>query len=223
MDVTPPVRLAVGCFENNLAGASVDGRYWPPLSTGDNTVNREFCFIWNKPYSTTPDTSLQIDIYGSSTPMMWIMTCTRRNDPPYVSGDAANGDQFEIVANHLPSSKDLWTFNPSILTNVKQGTTVPSSFALSQNYPNPFNPTTTIRYELPVLCKVTIKIYNLLGQEVRTLENEIQSAGSHLLIWDSKNTAGVGVASGAYFARFTATPTNSDKLFSKTMKMLLMK
>jgi hypothetical protein len=219
MDANPPVRLAVGMFENNDAGASVDGRYWPPVANiGDNAVNREFCFIFNKPYSTTPDPALQVNLSNNaSMPLMWVMTCTRRSANPWIAGD-----QFEIIANHLPSSLDMWTFTPTIITSVNQ-VIVPTSFTLSQNYPNPFNPATTIRYDLPMTCKVTLKIYNILGQEIRTLGNDVQNTGQHFVIWDSKNAAGIGAASGIYFVRFIATPMNGDKLFSKTMKMLLIK
>jgi len=219
METTPPTRLAVGMFESNSAFASVDGRYWPPTSGGDNMVNREFCFIFSKPYSTTPDPALQIDFGGQvSTPLMWVMTCTRRNGDPW-----AAGDQFEIIANHPPSSNDLWVFNPSVLTTVKQAS-APYSFVLMQNYPNPFNPSTTIRYELPALSKVTITIYNLLGQKVRTLVNEIQNAGPQFLVWNSKNDAGASVASGVYFYRIEAAArSGSGGVFSVTKKMVLLR
>ena len=132
------------------------------------------------------------------------------------------GDEFEIIANHIPSSQDLWTFNPSVLTNVKQGS-VPYSFTLMQNYPNPFNPSTTIRYELSVPSKVTITIYNVLGQKVRTLVNEVQNAGPQLLVWNSKNDAG-NIASGVYFYRIQATAlSGTSGAFSAVKKMVLLR
>jgi len=76
----------------------------------------------------------------------------------------------------------------------------PSGFELSQNFPNPFNPVTTIRYGLPHAERVTLKIYDLLGNEVVTLVNkEWRAAGYHVAIWDGQNQKGRLVASGIYF------------------------
>jgi photosystem II stability/assembly factor-like uncharacterized protein len=93
-----------------------------------------------------------------------------------------------------------------------QVTGVPNEFALQQNYPNPFNPSTTIKYELPVESKVTIKIYNALGQVVKALVDEIQTAGFKTVEWDAS-----GMSSGIYFYRFQ---THS---FTETKKLLLLK
>jgi len=220
METNPPTRLSVGCLESNDAGASVDGRYWPPVANGlNNSISRELCFIFAKPYTTTADPSFNVDIlYNSTLPMMWAITCNRRDDNPWVAGD-----QFEIIANHLPSSQDVWTFSPSVLTNVRQASS-PYSFMLMQNYPNPFNPSTTIRYELPALSKVKITIYNVLGQKVRTLVNGVQNAGPQFQLWDSKNDAGRNVASGVYFYRIEAAAiTGASSAFSITKKMMLIK
>jgi len=73
-----------------------------------------------------------------------------------------------------------------------------------QNYPNPFNPATTISFNLPKSSKVTLKIYNLLGQEVRTLADHVMEAGSHSISWDGKDNSGDPVSSGVYFYRLNA-------------------
>ncbi len=93
----------------------------------------------------------------------------------------------------------------------------PVQSQLSPNYPNPFNPSTTIQYELKQASKVTLKIYNLLGQEVRTLVNAQKLSGSHSVIWDGKNNHGQRVTSGVYFYRLQAGD------FVKTRKMVLVK
>jgi hypothetical protein len=75
------------------------------------------------------------------------------------------------------------------------------SFSFSQNYPNPFNQETVIRYSLPRDGAVKLSVYNLLGQQVRTLVDEPQSADDYEVTWDGKNEQGQEVASGVYFFR----------------------
>jgi len=100
---------------------------------------------------------------------------------------------------------------------------VPSSYELSQNFPNPFNPLTTIRYGLPKEERVTLKVYNFLGQEVTTLvDDELKPAGYHAAIWDGRNKNGGAVASGVYFVRLRAGPSaGSGQVFVQTRKMAL--
>ncbi len=90
--------------------------------------------------------------------------------------------------------------------------TAPSEFALLQNYPNPFNPSTTISYAVPAKGNVSLEVYDVLGQKVMTLVNDVKDAGSHTALFD----AGV-LPSGLYFARLTVGTT------AATMKMTLMK
>ncbi len=78
---------------------------------------------------------------------------------------------------------------------------VPLDFALHQNYPNPFNPETTIRYQINQPGQVQLEIYNLLGQKIRTLVNEVQPAGAHSANWDGLDDNGRSVSSGVYVYR----------------------
>ncbi len=80
----------------------------------------------------------------------------------------------------------------------------PARFSLLQNYPNPFNPATTIRYDLPHASHITLSIYNILGQQVVTLVDEFQPAGSQSVVWDGKDRSGKPVVSGIYIYRLTA-------------------
>lgn len=95
---------------------------------------------------------------------------------------------------------------------------VPVEFELSQNFPNPFNPITTIRYGLPHSENVRIRIFDLLGREVRTLtDGEQKEAGYHIISWNGQDKNGRPVASGVYIYRFRAGK------FSQTRKMILVK
>lgn len=95
---------------------------------------------------------------------------------------------------------------------------LPSNYSLEQNYPNPFNPSTTIEFSLPKSSSVTLKVFNLLGQSVASLANHSPySAGTHKLVWDGRDAAGAGVASGVYFYRLTTDG------FTQQKKMVLLK
>ncbi len=102
------------------------------------------------------------------------------------------------------------------------GGNLPEAFALSQNYPNPFNPTTTITYALPTSAYVTLKVYNILGQEVGTLVDGSQNAGYRSAVWNAGT-----MASGVYVYRLTAVPAATHEgqagTFTQVRKMLLVK
>lgn len=93
---------------------------------------------------------------------------------------------------------------------------VPTITGLGQNYPNPFNPETWIPYQLAESSEVTIRIYNISGQLVRTLHLGRQNAGIYwsrgkAAYWDGKNNAGVQIASGVYFYHLQAGSFNATK------------
>ncbi len=95
---------------------------------------------------------------------------------------------------------------------------LPSSFELENNYPNPFNPTTTISFALPEQSEVRINVYNVNGQLVSSLINEVRPAGTFDIDFDAS-----GLASGVYIARMVAVEERSGNLFSKNIKMQLVK
>lgn len=94
---------------------------------------------------------------------------------------------------------------------------VPLRYALEQNYPNPFNPETLISFELPQREFVSLKVYNILGQEVASLVAAELSVGRHTVKWDGRDFSGRAVASGLYLYRITAGS------FSQTRKMILLR
>lgn len=87
----------------------------------------------------------------------------------------------------------------------------PIRFTLHQNYPNPFNSSTSIRYELPYAAKVTLQIFNVLGEAVQTLEADYKQAGVHSAVWTGQNKLGRRVTSGIYFYQLEIIPISSDK------------
>ena len=109
----------------------------------------------------------------------------------------------------------------SITSNTKRLQLLPAdkvfdTFALYQNYPNPFNPSTVISYSLPSQSTVKLSIYNLLGQSVKTMVSEEQSAGFYEIVWDGRDASGIQVSSGLYFYRI------ETETFSDVKKMLLL-
>ncbi len=106
---------------------------------------------------------------------------------------------------------------------VDEGENVPMSFRLSQNYPNPFNPTTALRYDLPENSRVVIKIFDMLGREVRTLVDATRPAGSYSVVWDGTNSHGSAISSGVYFCRVEITGLSSRKSFTAVRKMALVR
>ncbi len=112
-------------------------------------------------------------------------------------------DDFKVVSAGGTDNDDT---TAPVLTN-----------ALKGNYPNPFNPETTISYSVEKAGKVTLEVFNILGQKVKTLVNDSRNAGNHNVVWNGKDDAGRAVSSGVYFYRM------KNGNYSKTNKMILMK
>ena len=119
--------------------------------------------------------------------------------------DGLAGDEVEIVLN-----------DPAAAKAVVQ--TRPEAFSLADNFPNPFNPATTIQYALPQAADVELTVYNAVGQPVRTLVAEHQSAGRYAVEWDATNDSGHRLSSGMYFYRLQV-----GGAFREVKKMLLLK
>jgi hypothetical protein len=100
----------------------------------------------------------------------------------------------------------------SELTGVENTKNNPAAFSVAQNYPNPFNPSTRIRYSIPHSSSVSIKVYDLIGNEIQTLVNEEKPGGSYEITWNAYD-----LPSGVYFYQIRAGE------FFQTNKMLLLK
>lgn len=111
--------------------------------------------------------------------------------------------------NYAPQNKDY----SSGTTGVHSvASALPSAFSLGQNYPNPFNPATTIRYQVPASGAVTVKVYSMIGQEIATLVDDVQTAGEYAVTFDAS-----AFSSGIYFYTLTSG------MQTQTKKMLLLK
>ena len=125
--------------------------------------------------------------------------------------------RFEIADGLVFDPSQLQ--NPALVAGVLELQSTPREFALHQNFPNPFNPDTTIKYDLAESADITLQIYNVLGQVVRTLVvSEAQNAGRYQIRWNGMDDRGVPVSSGVYFYRISA-----DGKFQNVRKLMLLK
>ncbi len=115
--------------------------------------------------------------------------------------------------------------NPSVkrFTVTSSSNNVPTEFTLQQNYPNPFNPATTISFGLPADSRVTLRVFNLLGQQVAEIANGVLPAGFHDFTWNGKSAFGTQVGTGVYFYKMEATSVATAQTFAEVRKMVLMK
>ncbi|MGB2698136.1 MAG: T9SS type A sorting domain-containing protein, partial [Candidatus Zixiibacteriota bacterium] len=132
------------------------------------------------------------------------------------------GETIELsfpVSSHPESGmvRDFILQTAGYYINLKRPTATPSSFALLHNYPNPFNASTVIPYDLPQAADVRLEIFNVMGQRVRLLIDQHQSAGYKNITWDGKDDKGMEVSSGIYFYRL------QTKDYSDSKKMVLMR
>ncbi len=177
-ETTPPTRLMVGHVENNVAGGSVDGKYWPPdYNVGDNTAGtgpREWFFIFDVPYSETPDSRLMVNILNEvGLPIMYFCTPARRGNVAF-----AADDEFLIEADHINSTADVFGFTAPAVT---YDASVAKADAGAINvFPNPYygvNTEEINKYNRFVTFshlpqEAIIRIYNLAGIQVREIREK---------------------------------------------------
>ena len=126
-------------------------------------------------------------------------------------------DGFNYVPRHSLPTCDSVVTDVRWIEGSAEGENRPTSFSVSQNYPNPFNPATEFRFDLPRASHVTIEVFNILGQKVKTLVDERRAVGSHVVDWDGKDERGADISSGIYFYKMVADD------FSDIKKMVLLK
>ncbi len=208
-DPAHPQRLVVGYLENNAVNGLVDGKYWPPdYSQYDNTAStgpREWLWVFNAPYSTTVNAAFAEDALSSTNPIpvMWFCTVARRGPVPFSPGGTGQ-DEFLIIANHVNTINDVFTFTAPSAASYSQAVAKTDVNSINV-FPNPYygvNSQETSKYvrfvtfnHLPATA--TIHIFNLAGIMVRTINH---TDGTQFQQWDLNNDSGLPVASGLYIA-----------------------
>ncbi len=209
---------------NNKVDNLYDGNYytsWTSLSGSTQTVQvdlqkvydiNKIVLTWGASYSKS------YQIYSSLDGLTW-------NTIKLQAGGKGGTETYNLTAQGryvklgMASStsaplvmSEFEIYGMPVTTAVISGNTLPAVYSLEQNYPNPFNPSTVINYQIPKAGNVSLKIFDILGREVITLVNGIQSAGSYKVELNAKQ-----FTSGVYFYRLTAGD------FIQVKKMLLMK
>ena len=172
-------------------------------------------------------------------------TITLSNSPEWleidpVSGSLNAGEMDEIAlsfdtngfeAGQYPSSMliedglDGQTIVPVILVVTETGINgnLPLVTELTGNYPNPFNPITNIKFSLKADTKVSLSIYNIRGQKVKTLIADDMQAGYHSVVWNGTDESEKNVSSGVYFSRFDTVDRNDNGTYTNIKKIILLK
>ncbi len=153
-----------------------------------------------------------IDFYSAiriGDQLMWTSPALPAGDHIFKLRVTGNKDTSSTNTWVVPDRVDILESNPPPVSKIFP---IPISFSLDQNYPNPFNPSTVINYHLPLSSHVTLKIYDELGREVRTLVDEVKPMGSYTVKFDASS-----LPSGVYFCRLQAGS------YSETKKLMLLK
>ena len=134
-------------------------------------------------------------------------------DMPFI----LSNPQDVSIAKIVPVDTDTRKMANIVVQTIYGTPTLPLEYILFQNYPNPFNPSTSVKFQVPKTSDVTITIYDMLGQEVRTLFAGEVMRGNYTVNWNGFNNAGAKVVSGTYIYRMTAGE------FVQSKKMILIK
>ncbi|MEW6060931.1 MAG: cohesin domain-containing protein [Bacteroidota bacterium] len=225
MNVVTPKAFNTTDTTNTLdPGVGIPGNdydYFSLIATPGQTIS---VLVKMKTFkSTTTLNNVQARIYRKATFPTALATGTKADGSDItVSYAVSAADTYYVRVVNLtgseagPNARYSLTIAPptGVIDDVNG---LPRTFALDQNYPNPFNPATTIRFALPNDVPVKLKVYDMLGREIRTLMNGNMNAGYHQVVWDGTNNSATQVATGIYIYRIEAGS------FVSTKKMMLIK
>ncbi len=187
----------------------------PPANTADTTNDVISVFGFSSDVPGVEPATAEISAYGTATK-------SDASDLAFVT--LRQGSSGAAAALTIDGIRIGTTWSFGVPTAVKTVQELPTTYELANNYPNPFNPATTIQYGLPHQSQVSVKVYSILGQEVRTLVDGLQGASYYRVTWNGRDNDGMQVSSGVYFFRMTAQPVDGKiQPFTQVRKMLLMK
>jgi hypothetical protein len=132
-----------------------------------------------------------------------------------IPGTSLNPELLNVVCSFPDADNPIAV--STVTASSERNLTLPEEFALSQNYPNPFNPTTQISFDVPISEFVSLRVYNLLGQDVKILANKVMSPGKYTFEWNGTDLLNNDAASGVYFYELRG------KSFVSRKKMLLIR
>jgi hypothetical protein len=199
----PNVRFVY--FTGNAQATGYDG-YQRSLR---NSQIREWCQNHGEVLFDFED--LDAWYYNTSTSTWYHETYTYSGNQVPVEHAMFHGDEaaHTTYASCIQKGKALWWllarmagWNPG--TDVEGKSPAPASFGLSPNFPNPFNPETRIEYAIPCQSRVSLRIFNVQGEVVRSLVDDTREAGSFETVWNGKDDQGRLVESGVYFCKLQA-------------------
>ena len=231
--VSQPVTVSLGDLQN------VDGQWMLPLSLSDQDIVAGMQLsisydpsevVLGSPSLAHESSDVGIGSYANGGELRVVAYSLGTGSLPSTDGGTLLYIPVTVVGSDGPtlSLSDVMIVNrgaqvlPALLGNatvmVSAKVDVPTSFSMSAAHPNPFNPTTSISYGVPRQSHVSLIVYNMLGQEVIRIVDEVKAAGRYTVRWDGSNGRGQDVASGIYLYRMT-----SSTGFSESKRMTLLK
>jgi hypothetical protein len=188
---------------------------------GQAINNTTAVLSWIIPTQSSSQLSYKLE-YASKPDMSDAKVITNINKPfqQIIGLNLSTTYYWRVTSSNQNGSSNpsaIGSFKINNITDVLKEEVIPTAFELSQNYPNPFNPTTKIAFALPQNSFVSLKIYDMLGREIKSLLNSEMLAGNHSIDWNGEDNNGFKVASGAYIYKITAGN------FMAVKKMVLIK
>lgn len=212
--VAPDGNVYAGTVEDGVFRSTNAGQSWQAVNNG--IADKNIRFITSNHKNELFASIFYGGLYYSNDSANSWMDISRGLETTEVSSIIFDKEGYLYLA----TIESMFRSTDSAITsiNLPDSRNDPLSFSLMQNYPNPFNPATTIGYYLPKTTIVTLKIYDVLGREIKTLVNEKQTGGFKTVVWDGRDNTGVEMASGIYIYWLQA-----DLKLRKAKKMILLR